>query len=159
MANKIELDSIGSGFNKSKINANFQKIQDELNNRVAYRDYDPDEPNQWEKSQDANNKRLINMPEAVSAGEPITLSQALGLILTVVPPGTILTLSTLGSSGTGGNVFDLNSIFGVTVNSLPDIFINGIQQTSPENYSLLGNIVTLTGTVEDTDKLTFKVGI
>ena len=72
---KIELDPVGSGFNLSKINENFQKVEDELNDKVLYRDNPVGEPNAWLKDQDANNKRLLNLPDAVTPGEPITSRQ------------------------------------------------------------------------------------
>ncbi len=69
---KIILDSIAGGYDLSKINANFQKIEDELNDKVLYRDNTDGEPNQLEDDVDANGKRIYNLPDPVSNMEPTT---------------------------------------------------------------------------------------
>ena len=46
-----------------------------MNDKVLYRDNVDGEPNQWIDDQDANNKKLLNLPDAVTAGEPLTLRQ------------------------------------------------------------------------------------
>lgn len=58
---KITLNSILSGFNLSKINDNFQKIQDELNNKVLYRDNPVGEPNTPTGDIDMNGKNILNI--------------------------------------------------------------------------------------------------
>lgn len=57
---KIDLDPITSGYNLSKINANFQKIEDELNNKVLYRDSPAGEPNSMSSNLDMNSKSILN---------------------------------------------------------------------------------------------------
>jgi hypothetical protein len=58
---KITLSSILSGFNLSKINANFQAIQDVLNNKVLFRDNPVGEPNTVQQDIDMNGKNLLNV--------------------------------------------------------------------------------------------------
>ena len=58
---KIVLTDVSSGFQLSKINENFQKIEDELNNKVLYRDAPTGEPNALENDLDANGKSLYNI--------------------------------------------------------------------------------------------------
>ena len=58
---KIVLTDVSSGFQLSKINENFQKIEDELNNKVLYRDAPSGEPNALEKDLDINGKSLYNV--------------------------------------------------------------------------------------------------
>jgi hypothetical protein len=59
----IELDSIGSGFNKTKIDSNFQKIEDELNTNTLRRDnLESFEDNSMKVNLDMNSKRLLNVP-------------------------------------------------------------------------------------------------
>lgn len=72
---KVELDPISSGYNLSKINTNFQKIEGELNNRVLYRKNESGEPNHMSNTLDMNSNRIINLPDAVSGSEPVTLDQ------------------------------------------------------------------------------------
>lgn len=60
---KITLDDTSSGYNLSKINSNFQKIEDELNNKVMYRNNPVGEANQLESDVDANGKKIYNVQE------------------------------------------------------------------------------------------------
>lgn len=57
---KIDLDPITSGYNLSKINSNFQKIEDELNNKVLYRDSPAGEPNSMSSNLDMNSRSILN---------------------------------------------------------------------------------------------------
>lgn len=57
---KIDLDPITSGYNLSKINANFQKIEDELNNKVLYRNSTAGEPNSMSSNLDMNSRSILN---------------------------------------------------------------------------------------------------
>ena len=57
---KIDLDPITSGYNLSKINANFQRVEDELNNRVLYRDSPVGEPNSMSSNLDMNRRSILN---------------------------------------------------------------------------------------------------
>ena len=57
---KIDLDPITSGYNLSKINANFQKVEDELNNKVLYRDSPAGEPNSMSSNLDMNSRSILN---------------------------------------------------------------------------------------------------
>lgn len=58
---KIELDPITSGYNLSKINANFQKLESELNNKVLYREIQDGEPNAMSENLDMNSNEVINV--------------------------------------------------------------------------------------------------
>lgn len=73
---KISLNDIQSGYNLGKINANFQRLEDELNNKVLYRNKNstPNEPNQLENSLDVNSQRLMNVGSPVSGGDAVSLS-------------------------------------------------------------------------------------
>lgn len=57
---KIDLDPITSGYNLSKINANFQKVEDELNNKVLYRNSPAGEPNSMSSNLDMNSRSVLN---------------------------------------------------------------------------------------------------
>lgn len=58
---KVELDTISSGYNLAKINNNFQKLEDELNNKVLYRDHSSGEPNHMKKDLDMNSNDILNV--------------------------------------------------------------------------------------------------
>lgn len=59
---KISLASVLSGFNLNKINENFAKIEDALNNSVMYRKNIVGEDNTLQTDLDANGKTFYNLP-------------------------------------------------------------------------------------------------
>src|SRR5690625_2606406 len=67
---KIKLQDTGSGYNLQTINDNFQKIEEEFNERVLYRDNPEGEPNELENDLDMNNKRIYNLPAPIADHEP-----------------------------------------------------------------------------------------
>jgi len=67
---KITLNNTASGYNLAAINANFDKIEDALNNDVLYRDNPTGEPNQMDQTLDMNSQRIINLPEPIADSEP-----------------------------------------------------------------------------------------
>lgn len=73
---KLTLENTLSGYRSNTVvNANNDKIEDALNNRVLYRDNPTGEPNQMESNLDMNSKRILNLPVPVSASEPVLNSQ------------------------------------------------------------------------------------
>jgi len=58
---KIVLDNVESGYNLQKINTNFQKIADELNDKVLYRDNPAGEPNSVAQDLDLDGKNILNV--------------------------------------------------------------------------------------------------
>ena len=68
---KITLDSIVSGFKSvTKLITNFDKIEDDLNNKVLYRNNPEGEPNQMENNLDMNSQRIVNLVSPVNDSEP-----------------------------------------------------------------------------------------
>lgn len=67
---KIVLDSIVSGYDLSKINSNFQKLQTELNEKVLYRNAPTGEPNSLENDIDVNGKNILNVGSLSVEGYP-----------------------------------------------------------------------------------------
>lgn len=67
---KIDLNNVAGGFNLSKINDNFQKIEDALNNGALWRDNPDGEPNQMKNDLDMNGNRIYNLPAPVAENEP-----------------------------------------------------------------------------------------
>lgn len=60
---KVELDTITSGYNLSKINNNFQKLEGELNNNVLYRKHEVGESNHMEVTLDMDSNDIINVKD------------------------------------------------------------------------------------------------
>ena len=69
---KIDLDPITSGYNLSKINANFQKVEDELNNKVLYRNSPTGEPNSMSSNLDMNGNKILNVVTGASPSDLAT---------------------------------------------------------------------------------------
>lgn len=67
---KIVLDEVTNSNNISKINENFAKLENALNNQVLYRDSPVGNPNALVSDIDVNGVRLYNLPE------PVLMSQA-----------------------------------------------------------------------------------
>ena len=72
---KVVLDDIPSGYNLSRINENFGKIETALNEEVLYRKLLTGDPNQMETPLDMNGKRIFNLPPATLDSEPATFKQ------------------------------------------------------------------------------------
>jgi glycerophosphoryl diester phosphodiesterase len=83
------LNNIGSGFNRSTINSNFDIIEDELSNDVLKRD-NPSTDNSMKVPLDMNNNPIYNLPAPVSKASPIRLSDLEAAVLEIekgdVPP-------------------------------------------------------------------------
>lgn len=86
---KIVLDTISSGYNLSKINANFVLLQNELNNSVLYRVNPTGEPNSLSDDIDLNGNDILNGQVA-----HFTAVQIGGVS---VVPGSTLTVPTAAS--------------------------------------------------------------
>lgn len=71
---KITLDTVASGYDLSKINSNFVKIQNELNEKVLYRNPPTGEANTLEQNLDANGKTIYNLGGIALSGD-VTLQE------------------------------------------------------------------------------------
>ncbi len=103
---KIELPAVTGSNNTSRINDNFQKIEDALNQEVLYRKVYAGEPNEMETTLDMNSNRILNLPDATSPTEPVTLGQ-----LEAIDSGDALALrNELASAGGIGLIGACTSI-------------------------------------------------
>lgn len=101
---KIELPAVTGSNNTSRINDNFQKIEDALNQEVLYRKGYVGEPNEMETDLDMNGKRILNLPDATTLTEPVTLKQ-----LGEVESGVDSALRTELASSEGGGLVGTSS--------------------------------------------------
>ena len=70
---KITLTSLLGGlFSRSALNRNFDKIVDEFNNRVLYRDNPPGTANQMKNELDMNRNRIVNVSTPESSSDVAT---------------------------------------------------------------------------------------
>lgn len=70
---KISLSNILSGFSLSKLNANFQALATELQDKVLYRDNPDGEPNSMAVNLDMDSNRILNLPVPQGGSEPARL--------------------------------------------------------------------------------------
>lgn len=73
---KVVLNDLTTNYGSQALhNANNTTIEDELNNKVLYRNNPSGEPNQMENDLDMNSNRILNLNDAATAQEPVTKSQ------------------------------------------------------------------------------------
>ncbi len=78
---KVKLETVESGFmTTTLLNENFVKTQNTLNDKVLFRENPDGTPNEMKNSLDMNSNRILNLPEAETTKEPVTLGQALELL-------------------------------------------------------------------------------
>ena len=138
---KIELDNIASGYNLGKINANFVKLQEALDNRVLFRDNTttPNEPNQMEQGIDMNGESILNLPTPTAPTNPVRLQDLADYALATE-------LTEVDNRLTAADVTLQNNID--TANSLR---ISGDAILAGDINALDGRVTTLeTGTAGDT---------
>jgi len=106
---KIDLDTISSGYQSTvNLNDNFQSIEDELNNKVLYRDNPEGEPNQMLNDLDMDSNRIINLPSAASNNEPATYGQLIAAASSITSISTLSEEQTASSDGQ--SVFNLTTV-------------------------------------------------
>lgn len=119
---KIILDDIQGGYNLAKINSNFEKLQEELNNRVLYRNPPSGEPNTLEMDIDANQKRIYNLPSPTTNFEAVTVDYLNNLIAALQELGSLASLART-------NTHFFTAIGGETTITLPFDYVTGSDTT------------------------------
>ena len=71
----IVLNNVASANNTSVINANFQKIEDSINDDLLKRQIDSGEANEMRTPLDLNSNKIVNLPDGVDAQDAATFSQ------------------------------------------------------------------------------------
>lgn len=102
---KIELEDTAGGYNISRINANFQAIEDEFNDKVLYRDNPEGEANEMLSDLDMNGQRIYNLPTPALASEAARLQDVINAIsganqanlITFSPAGDIVATTVQGA--------------------------------------------------------------
>jgi hypothetical protein len=82
---KITLNDITGTSSLSTINDNFDKLEQELNEKVLYRDNLEGEDNSLQTDIDANGKKIYNLPKPLSPSEPARLQDILDISATGLP--------------------------------------------------------------------------
>lgn len=146
----IDLKEVGSGFKRTSLNENFVDIEDAINNDLLWRD--GSQP--MAGSLDMNSERIINLPDADTEQEPVTLGQLRAAVLDFDKAKRYEVK--LGSQAVGG-VFNLNEMtYTPNTNNLEVIrngqtLIRGVHYTEVDS-----NTVNVSTTVLATDHFVFK---
>lgn len=85
MTDKIVLNDALGTYDVTQINANFQKIEEALNNKVLYRDNPVGTANQLAMDVDVNGKRLYNLPAPILMSEAARLQDVINATAGIVP--------------------------------------------------------------------------
>ncbi len=132
----VVLQNIGSGFNRSKINNNFDKLEAAINDEVLHLEGGN---NTMRQGIDANSQRILNLPDALTEQEPATLDQlnkalasvegAEGVLPLVQPRqvgdgvATVFASPVTGQTGANDNGFFI-ALDGVTQRPLSDFSVS-----------------------------------
>ena len=152
---KIVLNDITSTDQVSVINDNFDKLENELNNKVLYRNNPTGENNALITNIDANGKRIYNLPKPIAYSEPLRLQDLIdfnagtgggtttpsALDIPFMPFGTIEATNVQAAieevyaeaSGSGGGGGSLPAIGGITVANF------SLNQSTPNNRVEIAN--------------------
>lgn len=129
---KISLvNTIGGLLSRKALDANFQAIQDEFNEKVLYRNNPDGEPNSMENELDMNSFRIYNLPEATQATEPVTYEQWQAALQNVEYTGIVRETVTdieQGQTLVSFNVIEYTPGLGNLA-----IYLNGVRQ-APSAY-------------------------
>lgn len=158
---KITLPDITSGYNLSAINSNFQKVEDELNNKVLYRQIQDGEPNAMSENLDMNSNRIINLPDAISESEPVTLRQ----LISVDSGDSIQLRADLASTSGASLVGTPSGTVQHRLDDLTDADLNHRFFSTPEEFggqqgpSGLDNTPSIQSAIADDTKSTLLRGL
>ena len=97
---KITIPDIASQFaSQEALNARFTQVENELNDKVLYRDNPNGEPNAMAQELDMNTNRIINLPEPVSPNDAARLQD---LTTATLDPDSIIATQTEAATLTAG---------------------------------------------------------
>lgn len=129
---KITLQDPSSGYSSlTTFQENNTAIEEALNDKVLYRDNPAGETNTMQSDLDMNSNRILNLPGATTANEPVTKSQLDAVSGTLSPVG----FQAESITGTDSQTLFTFSTVNYTLGSNTLlVFINGVYQP-PSAYS------------------------
>lgn len=141
---KIVIPTINGGYDISKINSAFQKIEDALNKNVLYRKNVDGENNTLEQDIDANDHSLYNLRDGINPTDAVNLRQLQAMALEL-SSGNVITQQQTFTATEGQTEFAV-TLFTITtgINNIR-VLINGLELNSDYDYTIKTNsIVSLT---------------
>lgn len=147
---KITLVQPTGGYDLSVINDNFQKIQDEFQDKVLYRDNTSGENNVINNTVDFNGKRAINLAAPGGPTEPLRLADlslitnpigaTTALLVSVTPSGNISSINVAGAineldseKAIKGTNNDITSMTGLNNGGIPLAKVSGAAASGVNN--------------------------
>ncbi len=155
---KITLNDLTSNYGSQALhNANNDTIEDNLNNKVLYRDNPDGEPNSMQQELDMNSNRIINMADGVNNTDAVSVSQLNALVAGTGNVSNVIQAreSQLGSQAVA-RVFTLVGIvYALGVNTLT-VYRNGQRLEKSIDYlESSASTVTLTFDPNANDRFVF----
>lgn len=155
---KVTLNDLTTNFGSQALhNANNDTIEDNLNNKVLYRDNPAGEPNQMENELDMNSNKIINLADGVNGKDAVNVNQLNALIAGSGSVSSIVQAreSQLGSQAVS-RVFTFTGItYAIGVNTL-SVYRNGQRLEKTEDYTETStSSITLTFDPNDGDRFVF----
>lgn len=105
---KLVLTDVNNGYNLFAINDNFEKIEQELQNKVLYRSNPVGEPNSMQNALDMNANKIINLPEPVAPTEPVRV-QDVGRYIGINAGASFVQATPPTTAVAGNRWYDTNS--------------------------------------------------
>lgn len=134
---KIELPAVSGNNNTSRINDNFQKIEDALNQEVLYRKGYIGEPNEMETNLDMNSRSILNASKISSNVLELGGVQVIPTNLSIDPYNGTREALRRSYTGSGYNLVDGSFESGGTLASSTDVLL---QESTGVAYSWGGTI-------------------
>lgn len=135
---KINLVPVVANSTLTTINENFQKIANELQNEVLYRDNPEGETNTMENLLDMNANRIINLPAPVAMSEPVRLQDIVdfegGIAPAILVPFT--PTGDISSTNVQNAIVEVDEELHAHINNA-----TGAHQASSVSFSPTGDIV------------------
>lgn len=152
---KISFQDVLSGYlTAAALNANFSLIEQQLQDKVLYRDNTSGETNQMENSLDMNSNRILNLPFASASTEPVTLGQLIATSGSFIFSGTYIEEQVATENQT---LFVLNSLTYEVGTGNISIYINGVRQSPSAYAETTLATVTFTEPLVEGDEVLFVV--
>jgi hypothetical protein len=146
---KIELDSVQAGFNLSRINNNFDRIEEALNYDVLWRDNPAEEPNAMLQPLDMDGNPIINAGHVSVSGLTIN-----GVAVEVGGVTSVATAQVFEFvAAEGQTTFDVSPLEPTTPSI--EMEVNGFA-LRPSSLSVVGSVVTFPALVAG-DEVVFRI--
>jgi len=153
MAINFTKESVNSGFQSTETaEANLSTLETLLSRALSRF---ADTPNNMESVLDMDSNRIINVPAAVAAGQPVTYEQWTAQATDVLREFTGFTIEEQTATD-GQTLFNLSTAYTPGLNAL-QIHINGVNQSSSSYTETSSTSITFSAGLDAGDVVTFQI--